>query len=627
MDGVAEHWLNTHAIIGPLHQAAVEHGCRYRIDVNDDGTTIVYSARDLTITLQGELVSFSSEYDIRSFLRLYRETESDRVRRLLFDAAIPCCYCGDDKCTTLLMAKQRTIHYQGDSKKLCGPYRHQLTIAVNLENLSACVEIINMMLDRVHPYMHRDLAEKPNQVTYRLTELDDFYLVGYAYKHSPLSMADEEFVMSLLKKDDTGWRKIDALSAEIGSTHIERFVGAVDDFRHGASYTFIFGVMTNNKPAVLPDGAVCRKVRRGEWAVYNSAAGDYKSIWRHFTARFYKLEHKGYDDSRIPFEYYDAAGRCFDVHIPVDADMPADKGMVLQITHTPNEKMAGFRTYAETDYPLYQDRPFDAVSKLGDLFPHALCLVRVSIHSLFGKPLMGFDGVPVDDLSVITEDVELYEMQGGYWKRIGWKHFNGDYEAWGEAFSAQPQTALPVWDIHHPRGFNMYLYKARGGYCEIGIPMRLLGNRRFDVVELTPQQVFGKLEAPPESMVTEGDIRRFYSMTENREPGTYVIAYTVTVVDEGQNMRVYYDEPLIQGVLAEADLAVPAGLQSVTLDGGLYVKVTEDIPNGVLGWEAGGITAEIPQRTGHAYDSARRFIYKQCDYGKRYELYVPVRPL
>ena len=47
-------------------------------------------------------------------------------------------------------------------------------------------------------------------------------------------------------------------------------------------------------------------------------------------------------------------------------------------------------------------------------------------------------------------------------------------------------------------------------------------------------------------------------------------------------MRVYY-EPL-SWRLAEADLAVQTRLQSVTSTA-MYVKVTEDIPNGVLGWE------------------------------------------
>jgi len=400
----------------------------------------------------------------------------------------------------------------------------------------------------------------------------------------------------------------------------------VDDFLHGACYTFIFGVLTDKKPApgALPEGVVCRKVRSGEWAVYNSTAGQYKSIWRHFTERFYKLERKGYDSSRIPFELYDEEGRFSDVHIPVDADMPAHSGLVLQVLHTPNEKLAGFRQYAEADYPLYRDYPFDVRQKIGELFPHAQYIVKVHIHSLFGKPLMDFTGVPVDDLSIITEGVELYDIQGGYWKRVGWKHFNGGYQGWGEAFGARLETVLPVWDVHHPRGFNEYIYNVRGGYCEITVPMRILGERRYELVELLPQKVIGKMEAPPGSVVTEADIERFYNMEENSEKGTYVIGYTLITVNES---RVYYDKPLVKGVLTKPDLAaVPEGYHLYTLNGGAYVKVVEDIPNGVLGWEGWSIMADLPAKTGYVHDDARQFIYKQCDYGKHYELYIPVRP-
>jgi len=189
-------WLETHPLIGPLHRAAtVAGGCKYRLDETESRKTIVYSARDLKITLQGEQVTLSGQYDIRSFLKLYRETSDDKVRKLLFQAAIPCSYCIDDKCTTFLMAEQRTIHYAGQSKKLCGPYRHQLTINVDAENLAACVEIVGMMLERVYPYMHKDMTPAPpDNITYKLVTMSDFYLVGFAHKHSPISISDEDFM-------------------------------------------------------------------------------------------------------------------------------------------------------------------------------------------------------------------------------------------------------------------------------------------------------------------------------------------------------------------------------------------------------------------------------------------------
>ena len=126
--------------------------------------------------------------------------------------------------------------------------------------------------------------------------------------------------------------------------------------------------------------------------------------------------------------------------------------------------------------------------------------------------------------------------------------------------------------MHHPRGFIEYRYAARGGYSEIGIPMRLAGKRSFTAVELQPLRVIGKREAPPESIVTEDDVRRFCSMPENREKGSYVIAFTnalVKVEHHGQKER-FFDKPFVQGVLATRETAVPEGLAAFTLDGGAY---------------------------------------------------------
>jgi hypothetical protein len=620
-----EGWPLTLPLVAPLHRAALANGCSFRVDETENGRTIVYSVRNLRIKLDDGRVSLTGAYDIRAFLKLYRGTDDDITRKLLFDAATPCCYCIDDKCTTLLMADQRTIRYEDQAKKLCGPYRHTLRIDVNSDNASACVAIVNMMLEHTYPYMHRNLTVVPNEVTYKLAETDEFFVLGYSQKHSPISPSDEEFAASLLRKDETGRRKIDTLLEAAHLTHVRRYVGAVDDFVSGVSYSFLFGIMVGTRPDILPEGAVCRKVRGGQWAVYNSSAGCYRSVWRHFTERFYEVEHQGYDSSRIPFEYYDQDGCFSDVHIPVDSDMPADSGITWQVTHTPNELLAGYGNYAETDYPLYTDRPFDEPKRIGELFPHAQCLTRVSIHALFGKPLFCFEGVAVDDLSAIPEGVELYHMQGGYWRRLGWKHFNGGYQGWGEAFDARADSALPVWDMHHPRGFNEYVYNARGGYSEIGVPMRLVGKRRFELVELPPQRVIGKLEAPPESVVTQADQERFYDMPENAEEGTYVIGFTQVLIQSpvADNLWAYFDKPLVQGVLAKPNASAPDGLSEFTLDSGLYVKVTEGIPNGVLGWELGRIE-NVEKETGRAHDQTRQFVYKQCAYGKSYELYVPV---
>ncbi|MGI6704927.1 MAG: hypothetical protein ACOX6S_01250 [Clostridia bacterium] len=37
---------------------------------------------------------------------------------------------------------------------------------------------------------------------------------------------------------------------------------------------------------------------------------------------------------------------------------------------------------------------------------------------------------------------------------------------------------------------------------ELGNPAHIKGKRKFEVVELLPQRIIGKLEAPPESIVT-----------------------------------------------------------------------------------------------------------------------------
>jgi predicted transcriptional regulator YdeE len=616
------------ALEAALHRAALERGCTFRTDEEASGRTTLYSARTLTVKVKEDEVSFSAEYDIRAFLDLYRTTTDDAVRRLLFEVASACCYCIDDKCTTLLMAEERTIRYEGRAKKLCGPYRHDLDIHVTPETLPACLEIVHMVFAHTYPWMHRDLAVVPNEVTYAVVEKEPFYLLGYVQRHGPFSPKDDEWVAQLLKRDEAGRRKVDVLLEAVGRPEAERFVGATDDFVNGASYDFVFGVLAERKPATMPEGAVCRKVRGGTWAVYNSSAGDYKSVWRHFTERFYGLEKTGYDDSRIPFEHYDEVGRFRDVHIPVDAELPADSGYVVQATHSPNERLAGFSNGGETDYPLYRDRSFDAMKRTWERFPHAQYLVRVAIHSSFGKPIIGFDGVPVDDLSVIPEDFETYELQGGYWRRLSYKHFNGGYQAWWEAIDRSAPSAVPMHTMHHPRGFNEYRYDARGGYSEIGIPMRRLGRRSCELVELRPMRLLGKLEAPPTSVVTEGDIRRYFDLPENAERGSYYIVYTQVRIRSSSSPKGgwrYFDKPFVQGVRAAEGAAVPDGLSEHAIGGGTYVKAAEDLPNGVLGWQTDEIVADVEKETGRFYESARPFIYHQLDYGSRYVLYVPVR--
>lgn len=127
----------TLAILDALHETALANGCDFREEETEMGIMRTYSLRNLVIRQINARVSLYGEYDLRAFLKLYRETGDERVRAVLFEAASPCCYCIDDKCTTLLMADARTIAWNGREKKLCGPYRHSLAFDVTEENLSA----------------------------------------------------------------------------------------------------------------------------------------------------------------------------------------------------------------------------------------------------------------------------------------------------------------------------------------------------------------------------------------------------------------------------------------------------------------------------------------------------------
>ena len=93
---------------------------------------------------------------------------------------------------------------------------------------------------------------------------------------------------------------------------------------------------------------------------------------------------------------------------------------------------------------------------------------------MFGKPLQSFDGVFVDDYTVIPDTVEFYTLKGGYWKLAGYRHFNGGHEYW--PFDKGLDSRLPLNDYQHPRSYSIYEYNSRGGYVETTVPMRVFGN-------------------------------------------------------------------------------------------------------------------------------------------------------
>ncbi len=605
-------------LVTPLHDVAISHNCQCRVDTAGDGVHIVYSARSFSVHITGEQVSFSGGYDIRAFMNLYHHTDDQTAKKLMFDAAIVCEYCIDDKCTTLLMPEQRTITLDGHRKKLCAPWRHHLHINVTDDELTACRAIAAMMFEYTYQHMHTDLFTQ-NEVTYKLTEMGVFYIVGYKAVHNQFTMSDEQFAASLLQSDMNGRRKIDEVLEATGQADNGNYVGATDNFTNGVLYDYIFGVMCEFAPNELPEGMVCRKLRYGSWAVYNSSSDDYKSIWRHFTDHFYEAEKMGYDTARIPFECYDSAGRLSDVHIPVDPEMGRDSAKTWVLVHTPNMKMAGFTNYVENDHPLHNEYAFGLSSKLKELFPYADKHINTSIHAFFGKPMQCMNGVEIDDLTPIPDGVETYELRGGYWHVEGRRHFNGGSCGWN--FDSFYDSLLTRDTLAHPRAFNEYEYRARGGYSEIVAPVRVRGEQTFELVELVPQTVIGILEAPPHSVVTDAEKLAFYDLQANSDRGSYMIGYTLTKA----NNMLFYDKPLVKGVLANMDAVIPDGCQPYTLQGGRFMKITESLPLGEPGWEIEWVNSpDFGIKTGHEPDFSRQFIIRQYGYGSSYEFYVPV---
>jgi hypothetical protein len=85
----------------------------------------------------------------------------------------------------------------------------------------------------------------------------------------------------------------------------------------------------------------------------------------------------------------------------------------------------------------------------------------------------------------------------------------------------------------------------------------------------------------------------------------------------------YFNRPLIKGIAAADSAAVPEGLCEYHIDGGKYLRVTEDVPNGEPGWEIEWF-ADIAKEAGYTSDEKRQFIIKQNNYGKSYEWYIPI---
>lgn len=363
------------------------------------------------------------------------------------------------------------------------------------------------------------------------------------------------------------------------------------------------------------------KLYHGEYAVYNSSAGDYDSIWRHFSEKFRESTPKGYDAHRIPYEFYDEGGNFSNIHIPVSDEMPKDSGRYSRVVFTPDIKVAGIMTCCEKDHPLYRDDT-GIREKLRAYFPLAERIIGTATHADFGLPMTHIIGVEVDDLDIIPDEFEVYTLRGGYWHLSSWRHFSGGegrnhYELEGLPFKA----ATSVDSLNHPRAFIEYQYTGRGGLCETAVPMRKQGERRIKLVEKNECLLVGKDEAPPDSTVTEADINVIYNLESSLEKGSITAAFRYEM-----HGGLLFKKPVIRGAeVADFD-DVPAGMNTYTLEGGRYVKITETLPNGGYDWWTPNYAfRDMNSETGYEIDLSRLLIVRQTGYGREFELYVPVR--
>ncbi|MHB0876007.1 MAG: GyrI-like domain-containing protein, partial [Anaerolineae bacterium] len=403
------------SVASALHGHAVAHSCAYRVEAGETGGshTLIYSGMGLEVRVDGEAVTLRTDYDLRAFLDFYRNRADEATKALLFEAAIPCCFCMDDKCTTVLT--DRRIYLGGKVKQLCGPYRHRLELAVTAASVGLMGPILDMAFRYCAPDMHQDVSSR-NDVTYAVESAPEFYVVGYRHRSTMLSVRTEDFVKGCFDRGEDGQSKLDALAEAIGHSGKADYVGVTRDFADGLDYVYVLGVAceADDVPATLPEGAEAVRIAAGEYAVYNSSVRDYASLWRHFKERFHEAEQKGYDVSRLPFEHFDAEGRFYDLSIPVAAGLPADSGVRKRVVRTPDVRLAGYLVWQETDFPLYKDVG-NVEERLRRAFPNAERYVHAYTHSRPGQPACEKHGVELGPFDAIPDGMEEMTIRGGYW--------------------------------------------------------------------------------------------------------------------------------------------------------------------------------------------------------------------
>ena len=617
------------AIINAIHYIALAHGCTHETNNlpkengNNAKTVTRYSLRKLTVTEDSDEITVTIRTQFTGLKRLFETTDDPVVRKILFDSIRVCTHCISDKCTSLLMAPARTLNLNGENKKSCSMWGQTVKMNVSHGNINTCLKIMDYYLDEAETAEEKHADVRCNEIKYSLANKNEFYIAGYCHNRTAISAPDEEAVQALLPK-------MPGLCAAFGAPD-GNYAGAVTNFVNGSQYDFIFGVMLDEKPGAekLPEGAVLQKINAGEWAVYNSSLSDYKSIWRHYTDKFYKLEKKGWDAARVPFELYDKNGTWRDVHIPVDADAPEEAGKTAVWEYRPDFTVAGWERAGEEDHPDWFDNTSIEKRLREILKKPGTVNFGYSLHQYYGKPMRFSSFVIADDTLEIPEDFMRRTIKGGLWRINSNRHFNGGAEIWEMKEPRKLPFEKQKLCLDHPRVFATCSYKARGGYDETWIPFRMQGKYVFETVELPPLKVFAKTEDPLNGRtVPDEELRTYYSLRGNANPGTLIVGYKPAFFN---NKIMLYAEPLIKGVIAGE--TVPDGFETYTLEGGRFVKITEVNPDGSLylrgepGWDAEFINfpdKEAPEIKGNT-DFSRTFRMLQTGYGKYYELYVPLK--
>jgi hypothetical protein len=320
----------------------------------------------------------------------------------------------------------------------------------------------------------------------------------------------------------------------------------------------------------------------------------------------------GYDLSRVPFEYYDAAGHFRDVHIPVDADCAKNSAKFVLLIHTLDLPAVGYKTYAEHDYPLYRELDFDPSERLLELFPLAECVICGSKHADLGKPISETYAVETDRLSVVPQGLDSFSIRGGYWHLEGRRHLNGGSCGWPiEEVPGKPTVEID--NLAHPRHFIEFKYRSRGGHSEIAVPVRVRGELETELVTLPPCRILGRQENPPDRCLTDDWLERVQDVDENPEPGSRAYAFTYAL----RGKFSYFDRPVTVGFLAAEDTPIPEGYEEYHFPGGKYLRFAESRPNGEYHWGVPWYTFTMMEKlTGHKPDLDRSFIVHQKGHGR-----------